>query len=63
MCEHGGFWSCVSSYDRARKRLAHTMVCDACGQPLRRIGEQGYEPRPLLGAAATVVPCAAPLVR
>jgi hypothetical protein len=44
-CEHEGFHTITSSYDRGRRMLTYFRVCDECGARLAEVGRLSYEPR------------------
>lgn len=43
-CQHSGFHSTSSSYDRARKRLVYFARCDRCGARLKDLYTVEYRP-------------------
>jgi hypothetical protein len=49
MCEHLGFHTPVSRYDRHEELLRFVAVCDDCGAWLRELFSQSYLPQPKLG--------------
>ena len=51
MCEHAGFSTPQSRYDREAQLLSFFEICDECGETLREFFSQPYLPEPKLSAA------------
>lgn len=50
MCQHTGFSSPETRYDRDAQLLRFFEVCDECGHTLRELFSQHYVPAPKLAA-------------
>jgi hypothetical protein len=44
-CEHKGFHSITSRYDRGSGVLVFVSVCERCGKQLREVSRLAYRPR------------------
>jgi hypothetical protein len=48
VCQHLGFHSLESRYDRDTEILCFVVVCDDCGMTIRELFSQPYRPAPHL---------------
>jgi hypothetical protein len=44
-CEHKGFHSITSRYDRGSGVLVYVSVCERCGKQVREVNRLPYRPR------------------
>jgi hypothetical protein len=52
MCDHAGFHTPESRYDRHAELLRAYEVCDDCGESLRELWSQAYLPAPISSSSA-----------
>ena len=45
MCEHAGYFSGTTRYDRRRKVMRYVVTCDGCGAEMREIESESYQPQ------------------
>ena len=45
MCEHSGYFTGTTRYDRRRKVMRYVVTCDGCGAVMREIESEPYQPQ------------------
>ena len=45
MCEHAGYFTGTTRYDRRKKVMRYVVTCDGCGDVMREIESEPYRPQ------------------
>jgi hypothetical protein len=45
MCDHAGYFTGTTRYDRRKKVMRYVVTCDGCGAVMREIETEPYHPQ------------------